>query len=103
MGKHALGAARSAVRARDHRRILAPSLLTTVSSAAQLATNTVLAMGGTQNGNVPNPPIKQELGGDPWYPAPDTDPFRSAGTFGHGYPTRSTTTPRPTSVGTSSP
>ena len=86
MGKHALGVARSAVSGlATTAGILALSLLTTVSSAAQLATNTVLAMGGTQNGNALNPPIKQELGGDPWYPAPDTDPFRSAGTFGHGY------------------
>ena len=64
---------------------LALSLTATVSTSIQLATSTLLVMGGTYNGTALNPAIAQELGGDPWYPAPNLDPFRSVGSFGHGY------------------
>ena len=60
-------------------------LTSTVSTTIQLVTSTLLVMGGTYNGTALNPAIQQELGGDPWYPAPNLDPFRSVGSFGHGY------------------
>ena len=64
---------------------VALSFTATMSTAIQLTTSTLLVMGGTNNGTALNPAIQQELGGDPWYPAPNLDPFRSVGSFGNGY------------------
>lgn len=60
-------------------------LTATVSTAVDLTANTLLAMGGTFNGDALHPVIQQELGGDPWHPAPNLDPIRPVGTFGQGY------------------
>jgi len=60
-------------------------LPTTLSAGIQLLTSTLLVMGGNTNPAGQTPPMQQELGGDPWYPAQNTDPFYPVGTFGQGY------------------
>ena len=57
----------------------------TVSAGVQLLTSSLLAMGGNGNPAALSPAMQQELGGDPYYPAPNTDRFKPAGTFGQGY------------------
>jgi len=57
----------------------------TVSAGIQLLTSSLLAMGGNGNPAALSPAMQQELGGDPYYPAPNTDRFKPAGTFGQGY------------------
>lgn len=61
------------------------SLLATVTAGIQLVTSTLLVMGGNANPAGLTPSMQQQLGGDPWYPAPDPDPLRPVGVFGHGY------------------
>lgn len=61
------------------------SLTATVGTGVDLTANTLLAMGGTFNGDALHPVIQQELGGNPWYPATYFDPIRLVGAFGHGY------------------
>ena len=57
----------------------------TVSAGIQLLTSSLLAMGGNGNPAALSPAMQQELGGDPYYPAPNTDRFKPVGTFGQGY------------------
>jgi hypothetical protein len=57
----------------------------TVSAGVQLLTSSLLAMGGNGNPAALSPAMQQELGGDPHYPAPNTDRFKPVGTFGQGY------------------
>ncbi|MGV1006880.1 MAG: PE-PPE domain-containing protein, partial [Candidatus Nanopelagicales bacterium] len=86
VGKHAVCVARCAATGLAATAgVLALCLVGTVSTAVGLAANTLLVMGGTNNGTALSPPIQQELGGDPRYPAPDAGPVRTVGTFGHGY------------------
>lgn len=86
VGKHVLGVARSAASGLATTvGVLALSLAATITTAVQPAAGTLLVMGGTNNGTALGPPIQQELGGDPFYPAPDLDPFRATGTIGNGY------------------
>ena len=60
-------------------------LLGTFSAGVQLATSTLLVMGGNDNPAGLTPVMAQQLGGDPWYPAPNTDRFRPVGVYGNGY------------------
>ena len=57
----------------------------TVNAGIHLLTSTLLVMGGNENPAALTPAMQQELGGDPYYPAPNTNRFKPAGTFGHGY------------------
>ena len=57
----------------------------TVSAGIRLLTSTLLVMGGNKNPAALTPAMQQELGGDPYYPAPHTDPLYPVGNFGQGY------------------
>lgn len=86
MGADALGIARCAATGfAATAATLALCMTATTGMAVELTANTLLVMGGNRNGTALNPPIQQELGGDPWYPALNPDPFRPVGAFGHGY------------------
>ena len=56
-----------------------------VSAGIQLLTSTLLVMGGNTNPGGVTPKMQQELGGDPYYPDPNTNIFKPVGTFGEGY------------------
>ncbi len=86
MGEDVLGIVRSAATGfAAGATTLALCTAVTSGPAVQLTTSTVLVMGGTYNGTALAPPMQQFLGGDPWYPNPDLDPFRPVGSFGGGY------------------
>lgn len=61
------------------------ALLASLTAGIQLLTSTLLVMGGNDNPAGLTPKMQQQLGGDPWYPQPNTDLFRPVGTFGQGY------------------
>lgn len=61
------------------------SLAASFTAGVQLLTSTLLVMGGNDNPAGLTPTMQQQLGGDPWFPAPDTDRFRPVGTLGEGY------------------
>ena len=56
-----------------------------VSAGIQLLTSTLLVMGGDTNPAGLTPTMQQQLGGDPYYPNPNTNIFKPVGTFGDGY------------------
>lgn len=64
---------------------MALALAATVTAGVQLATSTLLVMGGNDNPAGLTPTMAQQLGGDPWYPDPDPDWLRPVGVFGEGY------------------
>jgi hypothetical protein len=64
---------------------VAVSLVASFTAGIQLLTSTLLVMGGNDNPAGLTPTMQQELGGDPWFPAPNTDIFKPVGTFGDGY------------------
>lgn len=64
---------------------VALSLAASITAGIQLLTSTLLVMGGNDNPAGLTPKMQQELGGDPWFPAPNTDIFKPVGTFGEGY------------------
>ncbi|MEI8084280.1 MAG: PE-PPE domain-containing protein [Actinomycetes bacterium] len=57
----------------------------TLSLGIQLLTNTLVVIAGNDNPAGLTPKMQQELGGDPWYPEPNTNQYRPVGTFGQGY------------------
>ena len=57
----------------------------TLSVGIQLLTNTLVVIAGNDNPAGLTPKMQQELGGDPWYPEPNTNQYRPVGTFGQGY------------------
>lgn len=59
--------------------------VSSVSAGVQLLTSTLLVMGGNTNPAGLTPAMQQQLGGDPYYPEPNTNPFKPVGTFGDGY------------------
>lgn len=61
------------------------SLTASFTAGIQLLTSTLLVMGGNDNPAGLTPKMQQELGGDPWFPAPNTDIFRPVGIMGDGY------------------
>jgi hypothetical protein len=44
-----------------------------------------VVIAGNDNPAGLTPKMQQELGGDPWYPEPNTNQYRPVGTFGQGY------------------
>jgi len=56
-----------------------------LSLGIQLLTNTLVVIAGNDNPAGLTPKMQQELGGDPWYPEPNTNQYRPVGTFGQGY------------------
>ncbi len=59
--------------------------VSSVSAGIQLLTSTLLVMGGNTNPAGLTPKMQQQLGGDPYYPDPNTNIFKPVGTFGNGY------------------
>ncbi len=59
--------------------------VSSISAGIQLLTSTLLVMGGNTNPAGLTPKMQQQLGGDPYYPDPNTNIFRPVGTFGDGY------------------
>jgi len=59
--------------------------VSSVSAGIQLLTSTLLVMGGNTNPAGLTPKMQQQLGGDPYYPDPNTSIFKPVGTFGDGY------------------
>lgn len=57
----------------------------TLSAGVHLLTNTLVVIAGNDNPDGLGPPMQQQLGGDPSYPGPNTNPYRPGGTFGQGY------------------
>jgi hypothetical protein len=85
-----LNAMRSAVRSALVTLVAAATILTfgvsaTVNSGIRLLANTLLVMGGNTNPAGLTPKMQQQLGGDPWYPDPNTDKLKPVGVFGQGY------------------
>lgn len=56
-----------------------------VTATIRLTTSTLLVMGGSMNPAGLTPRMQQQLGGDPWYPAPNVNPLTPVGAFGRGY------------------
>ena len=85
-GKYGLIALRSAVTAvAAMTAAVALSVLASFTAGIQLLTSTLLVMGGNDNPAGLTPKMQQQLGGDPWFPAPNTDIFKPVGTMGDGY------------------
>ncbi|MDQ1320012.1 MAG: hypothetical protein QG655_1255 [Actinomycetota bacterium] len=61
------------------------TLPTAVPPDPRLSANTLLVMGGNRNPNGVTPSMQQQLGGDPWYPAHNTNPLTPVGVRGAGY------------------
>lgn len=61
------------------------SLPTAIPPDPRLSANTLLVMGGNRNPNGLTPSMQQQLGGDPWYPAHNTNPLTPVGVRGGGY------------------
>ena len=57
----------------------------TVTARVNLLTSTLVVIAGNDNPDGLSPQMQQQLGGDPWYPGPNTNQYRPGGTFGHGY------------------
>ena len=64
---------------------LALSVPATLSAGVHLLTSTLVVIAGNDNPAGLTPKMQQELGGDPWYPEPNTNQYRPVGTFGQGY------------------
>ena len=85
-GKHSVGAIRSIVLAlAATMTTIALSVVASFTAGIQLLTSTLLVMGGNDNPAGLTPKMQQELGGDPWFPQPNTDLFKPVGTIGDGY------------------
>ena len=83
---HAFGAIRSVINALAVTiAAVAVALTASFTAGVQLLTSTLLVMGGNDNPVGLTPKMQQQLGGDPWFPAPNTDIFKPVGTMGHGY------------------
>lgn len=90
MGRTQLTAVRSAARSALPALVVVATVLTfsvsaTVNATIQLLANTLLVMGGNTNPAGLTPKMQQQLGGDPWYPDPNTDKLKPVGVFGQGY------------------
>ena len=59
--------------------------VSSVSAGIQLLTSTLLVMGGNTNPAGLTPKMQQQLGGDPYWPDPNTNIFKPVGHFGDGY------------------
>ena len=59
--------------------------VSTVSAGIQLLTSTLLVMGGNTNPAGLTPKMQQQLGGDPYWPDPNTNIFKPVGHIGDGY------------------
>ena len=59
--------------------------VSSVSAGIQLLTSTLLVMGGNTNPTGLTPTMQQQLGGDPYYPDPNTNIFKPVGHIGDGY------------------
>ena len=59
--------------------------VSSVSAGIQLLTSTLLVMGGNTNPAGLTPKMQQQLGGDPYWPDPNTNIFKPVGHIGDGY------------------
>jgi len=57
----------------------------TLNTGVKLLTSTLVVIAGNDNPDGLAPQMQQELGGDPWYPEPNTNQYRPGGIFGQGY------------------